>query len=99
MAAGAFAEAGADLELVGLHKRFPGFTAIEDLDLTIPAGLVLRTARPVRLRQDDDAAMVAGLEQPTSGRILIGGKDVTSVRAPTSGRSTRCSRATRCSRT
>jgi len=33
-----FAEAGADLELVGISKRFPGFTAIEELDLTIPAG-------------------------------------------------------------
>ena len=33
-----FAERGADLELVGIQKRFPGFTAIEHLDLTIPAG-------------------------------------------------------------
>jgi spermidine/putrescine transport system ATP-binding protein len=35
---GGFAAAGADLELVGITKRFPGFTAIEDLDLFIPAG-------------------------------------------------------------
>ena len=26
------------LVLRGIHKRFPGFTAIEQLDLTIPAG-------------------------------------------------------------
>jgi len=35
---GNFSEAGADLELRGVTKRFPGFTAIESLDLTIPAG-------------------------------------------------------------
>ena len=33
-----FAEAGADLSLVGVTKRFPGFTAIDDLSLTIPVG-------------------------------------------------------------
>ena len=38
MAGGAFADRGADLELVGIQKRFPGFTAIEHLDLVIPAG-------------------------------------------------------------
>ena len=37
MAQSAFAEAGADLELVGINKRFPGFTAIDDLDLRIPS--------------------------------------------------------------
>jgi spermidine/putrescine transport system ATP-binding protein len=34
----AAASGGADLELVGIEKHFPGFTAIEHLDLTIPSG-------------------------------------------------------------
>jgi spermidine/putrescine transport system substrate-binding protein len=42
--------------------------------------------------------MVAGLEQPTSGRLLIGDTDLTGSR-PTSVRSTRSSRATPSSRT
>ena len=81
MAAGAFAEAGADLELVGLHKRFPGFTAIEDLDLTIPAGSFFALLGPSGCGKTTTLRLVAGLEQPTSGRILIGGKDVTSVKS------------------
>ena len=81
MAAGAFAEAGADLELVGLHKRFPGFTAIEDLDLTTPAGSFFALLGPSGCGKTTTLRLVAGLEQPTAGRILIGGKDVTSVKS------------------
>lgn len=33
-----FVARGADLELVGIRKEFPGFTAIDHLDLKIPAG-------------------------------------------------------------
>ncbi len=81
MAAGEFAEAGADLELVGLHKRFPGFTAIEELDLLIPAGSFFALLGPSGCGKTTTLRLVAGLEQPTSGRILIGGKDVTTVKS------------------
>lgn len=80
MAVGAFAEAGADLELVGINKRFPGFTAIEDLDLTIPAGSFFALLGPSGCGKTTTLRLVAGLEQPTAGRILIGGKDVTNVK-------------------
>lgn len=81
MAGGAFAEAGADLELVGIHKRFPGFTAIDDLDLRIPAGSFFALLGPSGCGKTTTLRLVAGLEQPTSGRILIGGKDVTDVKS------------------
>ncbi len=81
MAGGAFAEAGADLELVGINKRFPGFTAIEDLDLTIPAGSFFALLGPSGCGKTTTLRLVAGLEQPTAGRILIGGKDVTNVKS------------------
>ena len=46
MAIREFAERGADLELVGIQKRFPGFTAIEDLDLqAVAAGDVFALPR------------------------------------------------------
>jgi len=80
MASGAFAEAGADLELVAIHKRFPGFTAIESLDLEIPAGSFFALLGPSGCGKTTTLRLVAGLEQPTSGRILIGGKDVTDVK-------------------
>lgn len=78
---GGFAEAGADLELVGITKRFPGFTAIEDLNLTIPAGSFFALLGPSGCGKTTTLRLVAGLEEPTEGRILIGGKDVTSTKA------------------
>jgi spermidine/putrescine transport system ATP-binding protein len=80
MASGAFAEAGADLELVGVHKRFPGFTAIEDLSLTIPAGSFFALLGPSGCGKTTTLRLVAGLEEATAGRILIGGKDVTDTK-------------------
>lgn len=77
MAQGSFAEAGADLELVGITKRFPGFTAIEDLNLTIPAGSFFALLGPSGCGKTTTLRLVAGLEDATSGSILIGGKDVT----------------------
>ncbi|HEY1105783.1 ABC transporter ATP-binding protein [Agromyces endophyticus] len=81
MAIREFAERGADLELVGIQKRFPGFTAIEDLDLKIPAGSFFALLGPSGCGKTTTLRLVAGLEEPTKGRILIGGSDVTSTRA------------------
>ncbi len=77
---GGFAEAGADLELVGITKRFPGFTAIDDLTLTIPAGSFFALLGPSGCGKTTTLRLVAGLEDPTAGRILIGGKDVTKTK-------------------
>ena len=72
---------GADLELVGITKRFPGFTAIEELDLTIPAGSFFALLGPSGCGKTTTLRLVAGLEEPTRGRILIGGKDVTDTKS------------------
>ncbi|TFC81247.1 ABC transporter ATP-binding protein [Cryobacterium cheniae] len=77
MSSGEFASAGADLELVGIQKRFPGFTAIEHLDLKIPAGSFFALLGPSGCGKTTTLRLVAGLEEPTNGRILIGGTDVT----------------------
>jgi spermidine/putrescine transport system ATP-binding protein len=76
-----FAEAGADLSLVGVTKRFPGFTAIDDLSLDIPAGSFFALLGPSGCGKTTTLRLVAGLEEPTEGRILIGGKDVTATKA------------------
>ncbi len=78
---GGFAEAGADLELVGITKRFPGFTAIEELDLSIPAGSFFALLGPSGCGKTTTLRLIAGLEEPTAGRILVGGKDVTATKA------------------
>ena len=79
--AGSFAESGADLELVGITKRFPGFTAIEDLNLTIPAGSFFALLGPSGCGKTTTLRLVAGLEDATAGRILIGGTDVTNTKS------------------
>ncbi len=76
----AFAEAGADLELVGIQKRFPGFTAIEHLDLKIPAGSFFALLGPSGCGKTTTLRLVAGLEDPSAGKILIGGSDVTALK-------------------
>ncbi|MFJ3488371.1 ABC transporter ATP-binding protein [Leifsonia aquatica] len=77
MPKGVFADSGADLRLAGITKRFPGFTAIEELDLTIPAGSFFALLGPSGCGKTTTLRLVAGLEEPTEGQILIGGKDVT----------------------
>ncbi|WP_295117562.1 ABC transporter ATP-binding protein [uncultured Leifsonia sp.] len=77
MPKGVFAESGADLQLIGIRKRFPGFTAIENLDLTIPAGSFFALLGPSGCGKTTTLRLVAGLEEPTEGRIVIGGQDVT----------------------
>lgn len=72
-------EAGADLELRGIRKTFPGFTALHDLDLVIPAGSFFALLGPSGCGKTTTLRIVAGLERPTAGAISIGGKDVTSV--------------------
>jgi len=75
-----FIAAGADLELRGIRKEFPGFTAIENLDLHIPAGEFFALLGPSGCGKTTTLRIVAGLEEPTSGQVLIGGVDETYVK-------------------
>jgi spermidine/putrescine transport system ATP-binding protein len=72
-----FVARGADLELVGIRKEFPGFVAIEDLDLRIPAGEFFALLGPSGCGKTTTLRLVAGLDSPTKGKVLIGNKDVT----------------------
>jgi spermidine/putrescine transport system ATP-binding protein len=72
-----FVARGQDLELVGIRKEFPGFVAIEDLDLKIPAGEFFALLGPSGCGKTTTLRLVAGLDTPTNGKILIGNKDVT----------------------
>jgi spermidine/putrescine transport system ATP-binding protein len=75
-----FVARGADLELKQIRKEFPGFVAIDNLDLHVPAGQFFALLGPSGCGKTTTLRLVAGLETPTKGKIFIGGKDVTNTK-------------------
>ncbi len=71
----------ADLNLINLTKSFGDFMAVDDLSLTIPAGSFFALLGASGCGKTTTLRMVAGLEDPTAGRILIGDEDVTGLKA------------------
>ena len=70
-----------DLRLVGLTKSFEAFTAVRALDLDIPQGSFFALLGPSGCGKTTTLRMIAGLEEPTAGQILIGDKDITGTKA------------------
>jgi spermidine/putrescine transport system ATP-binding protein len=67
------------VRLEGLDMRYPGHHAVKDLNLDIAAGEFIALMGPSGCGKSTTLRMIAGLEQPTGGHILIGGKDMTHV--------------------
>ncbi|ASN38446.1 spermidine/putrescine ABC transporter ATP-binding protein [Arthrobacter sp. 7749] len=76
---GTTTSSGADLHLQNISKRFVDFTAVDDLTLTVPSGTFFALLGPSGCGKTTTLRMIAGLEQPTSGSISIGGQDVTKL--------------------
>jgi len=74
------AEAGADLTLTSVTKRFGGFTAVDNLDLVVEQGRFFALLGPSGCGKTTTLRMVAGLEEPTSGTITIAGSDITRLK-------------------
>jgi len=69
-----------DLRLEDLTKRFGDFVAVDSLNLTVPRGSFFALLGPSGCGKTTTLRMVAGLEDPTAGRVLIGEEDVTDLR-------------------
>ncbi|HEX2355300.1 MAG TPA: ABC transporter ATP-binding protein, partial [Micromonosporaceae bacterium] len=69
-----------DLHLANVTKRFGAFTAVDDLTLTIPQGSFFALLGASGCGKTTTLRMVAGLEEQTSGRVLLGGRDITRLR-------------------
>jgi multiple sugar transport system ATP-binding protein len=69
----------ASVELVGVEKRFGSFTALQKLHLTVEDGEFLVLLGPSGCGKTTTMRMVAGLEEPTAGDILISGNRVNDV--------------------
>ena len=70
-----------DLHLSNLTKKFGDVAAVDDLTLTIPAGSFFALLGASGCGKTTTLRMVAGLEDPTSGCIALGEKDITALRA------------------
>jgi multiple sugar transport system ATP-binding protein len=66
----------ADVVLKSLNKSFGQTVALTDLDLSISDGEFVVLLGPTGAGKTTTLRLVAGLEKPDSGRILIGGRDV-----------------------
>ena len=71
----------ARIVLEQLHKRFGDFVAVENSSLTIEDGEFFVLLGPSGCGKTTTLRMIAGLELPTSGQILLGEEDVTFKRA------------------
>jgi spermidine/putrescine transport system ATP-binding protein len=67
---------GGDVELIKLEKRFGETTAVDGIDLHIPAGEFFSLLGPSGCGKTTTLRLIAGFEQPSGGRIVLDGQDM-----------------------
>ncbi|RGE23358.1 ABC transporter ATP-binding protein [Leucobacter sp. wl10] len=76
-AAGTGATGDIAVSVQGVHKQFGDLVAVKELDIEIRAGEFFSMLGPSGSGKTTVLRMIAGFEEPTSGRILLHGQDVT----------------------
>src|SRR4029079_18752188 len=67
------------IQLEGLTKAFGEHVAVAGIDLDMPPGEFFTLIGPSGCGKKTTLRMIAGFEQPTSGRIMLDGSDVARV--------------------
>ena len=68
--------AGGEVEVVDLVKEFNEVTAVDGINLQMPAGEFFSMLGPSGCGKTTTLRMIAGFEQPTSGQILLDGRNM-----------------------
>jgi len=71
----------AEIRVEQLHKAFADFVAVKESTFTVKDGEFFCLLGPSGCGKTTTLRMIAGLELPTSGKIWLGGEDVTFKRA------------------
>src|SRR4051812_46397569 len=70
-----------DIRLEGVTKRYGPVAAADEVDLAVTQGEFVTILGPSGSGKTTLLSLIAGLARPTSGRIFIGGRDVTDASA------------------
>ncbi|MBM7459633.1 ABC transporter ATP-binding protein [Rhodococcus coprophilus] len=70
------------IEVTGLTKTFGSTTAVDDVTFTVRPGIVTGFLGPNGAGKSTTMRMILGLDRPTSGSALIGGKPYRSLTRP-----------------
>ena len=70
---------GIAVSVQGVHKQFGDLVAVKDLDIDIKAGEFFSMLGPSGSGKTTVLRMIAGFEEPSAGRILLHGTDVTNA--------------------
>jgi sulfate transport system ATP-binding protein len=68
------------IDAEGISKRFGDFCALEEITLSVPEGSLTALLGPSGSGKSTLLRIIAGLETPDTGSVLIAGSDVTSAR-------------------
>ena len=68
-----------DIRLESVTKRFGEAIAVDDLTLAIPRGAFYALLGPSGCGKTTSLRMIGGFEDPTAGRVYLGGEEVTQL--------------------
>jgi len=69
----------ADLALRGIHKLFGSTRVLHEIDIHLPDGEFLVLVGPSGCGKSTLMNLIAGLEEPSGGHIVLGGHDITNA--------------------